>query len=129
MIVVDTNIIASLYLPTDGTETAERLKVAQPDWMAPYLWRSEFRNVLSNHMRHAGLLLEDAVNLQNHAEAMMRGWEYDPISVDVLTLAQESGCTAYDCEFVALAMATKTELATLDKKILRVFPAIAFQPG
>jgi len=33
----------------------------------------------------------------------MMGQEYQVVSSDVLRLAARSGCTAYDCEFVALA--------------------------
>lgn len=40
MIVVDSNILAYLYLPGDFTEQAERLLGENPDWVAPSLWRS-----------------------------------------------------------------------------------------
>ena len=51
MIVVDTNIIAYLYLPTDLTGQAERLLESDPEWAVPVLWRSEFRNVLALYLR------------------------------------------------------------------------------
>ena len=51
MIVVDTNIIAYLYLPTEYTEGAESLLIREPIWSAPSLWRSEFRNVLALYLR------------------------------------------------------------------------------
>ena len=47
MIVVDTNILVYLYLPTKYTPHAEKLLENDPVWIAPYLWRSEFRNVLA----------------------------------------------------------------------------------
>ena len=34
----------------------------------------------------------------------------------------ESTCSAYDCEYVALAEDLKTKLVTTDKQILRDFP-------
>ena len=43
----------------------------------------------------------------------------------MLRLVQKSNCSAYDCEFVALAMQLQTVLITEDKKILENFPAIA----
>ena len=49
MIVVDTNILAYLYLPGDFTERAEALLAKDADWVAPTLWRSEFRNILVVH--------------------------------------------------------------------------------
>jgi hypothetical protein len=43
---VDTNVMSHLLLPTPHTAAAERLLKTDPDWAAPLLWRSEFRNVL-----------------------------------------------------------------------------------
>ena len=37
MIVVDTNVLAYLYLPTDHTPHAEALLQHDPDWAAPLL--------------------------------------------------------------------------------------------
>ncbi len=35
---------------------------------------------------------------------------------------QEAGCSAYDCEFVALAIQLDTRLDTMDGRLLRAFP-------
>jgi predicted nucleic acid-binding protein len=43
----------------------------------------------------------------------------------VLALAAESGCTAYDCEFVALARDLRVKLMTSDGEILAAFPKLA----
>jgi len=51
VIVADTNLIAYLVMPSPYTEAAERLLVREPDWVAPTLWRSEFRNVLALYLR------------------------------------------------------------------------------
>jgi predicted nucleic acid-binding protein len=40
-------------------------------------------------------------------------------------LAAGSTCSAYDCEFVALAQELGTVLVTMDKQILRDFPDVA----
>ena len=45
---MDTNVLASLLLPGPRTEQAEVLLLAQPQWAAPPLWRSEWRNVLTS---------------------------------------------------------------------------------
>lgn len=44
MIVVDTNTIAYLYLLTEHTADVEALLDKDPHWVAPLLWRSEYRN-------------------------------------------------------------------------------------
>lgn len=124
MIVVDTNILAYLYLPTGFSEQAERLLLTQPTWIVPVLWRSEFRNVLALYLRKEILTLEQAYDIQTEAEALLAGNEYDVPSLDVLRLIEASECSAYDCEFVALAKRTNTVLVTEDKKILKQFPNI-----
>lgn len=60
MIVVDTNIITYLYLPTEYTALAERLLEQDPDWIAPSLWRSELRNVLAHYLRKRLLTFDKA---------------------------------------------------------------------
>ena len=52
MIVVDTNIVAYLYLPGEHTAAVERLLERDPEWAAPILWRSEFRNILALSLIH-----------------------------------------------------------------------------
>lgn len=125
MIVVDTNTIAYLYLPCEHTAAAEALFSADPEWVAPALWKSELRNVLIGHVRLDRLTLEQAFALQEEAEDLMRGVEYAVDSPSVLRLARDSGCSAYDCEFVALAKHLGTKLATTDAKVLAAFPSIA----
>jgi predicted nucleic acid-binding protein len=40
-------------------------------------------------------------------------------------IVQRSGCSAYDCEFVALAQSLGIPLVTVDKHVLRQFPGVA----
>jgi predicted nucleic acid-binding protein len=49
----------------------------------------------------------------------------------VLELVRDSDCSAYDCEFIALAIKLDVKLVTMDKKLLRTFPkrAIALSAG
>ena len=122
MIVVDTNVLAYLYLPGQYTDHAERLLQREPEWVAPVLWRSEFRNILASYMRQRVLTFEQARDLQAEAEDLMAGAEFEVDSPHVLELARDSACSAYDCEFVALAMKLGTKLHTMDRKILRAFP-------
>jgi len=125
MIVADTNIISYLLLPTSYTEAADRLYKVDPIWAAPYLWKSEFRNVLALYMRKDIIAFDKALELQEMAESIMTGHEYDATSTQVLSLVNESSCSSYDCEFVALANYLGVKLVTQDKKVLREFPSVA----
>jgi predicted nucleic acid-binding protein len=51
--------------------------------------------------------------------------EFTVPCVSVLSLADISGCSAYDCEFVALAKQLSVKLMTEDKKILAKFSDVA----
>jgi plasmid stability protein len=48
-----------------------------------------------------------------------------PERVDVLDLVSRSPCTAYDCEFVAVAKGMGIPLVTEDRQVLAAFPGIA----
>lgn len=125
MIVVDSNVLAYLYLPGEHTAATERLLEQEPDWAAPPLWRSEFRNILAGFLRRGSLTFEQMVSLQDEAERLLMGAEYDVDSLSVLELVRASDCSAYDCEFVALAQRLQTRLVTMDGRLLRAFPETA----
>lgn len=127
MIVVDTNTIAYLYLPSDFTSSIEAVLQKDSDWAAPVLWRSELRNILAFYMKKRLLDISEATAVQSRAELLLRGNEYEVDSLNVLEIAYRSGCTAYDCEFVYLAQSLNTKLITADKKLFREFPGLAMQ--
>ncbi len=131
MIVVDTNVVAYLYLPGAHTGKAEALLERDADWAAPLLWRSEFRNILAGYMRRKTLTLAAARDLQLEAESLLAGAEHEVDSRLVLELVRDSGCSAYDCEFVALAMTLGVKLVTMDAELLKAFPrhAVALSAG
>lgn len=122
MLIVDTNVIAYLYLPTNYTKYAEALLKKDPHWAAPILWRSELRNVLSLYLRKEIIDLDTAFEIQYQAEDLLKDGEYEVISTSVLTLTNTSSCSAYDCEFISLARSLGKQLVTVDKKLIRAFP-------
>lgn len=125
MIVVDTNVIAYLFLPGEHTEAARTTLAADAAWAAPLLWRSEFRNVLALYLRQRHLTLAASLEVQTAAEELLAGREYAIESEAVLMLAATSGRSAYDCEFVALAQALAVPFVTSDRKLLASFPKTA----
>jgi hypothetical protein len=73
VIVVDTNVLACLYLPGTHTAAAESLLQDDPEWAAPILWRSEIRNILVGYMRRGDLSFERMVALLREAEGVLSG--------------------------------------------------------
>lgn len=129
MIVVDTNVLAAFYLPSPSSEVVTSLFEIDPEWVAPHLWRSEFRNVLATFMRQGRLELDCALELQAAAEELLMDREYALASGDVLRFAKESGCSAYDSEFIALASYLDLKLVTLDRQLLNAYPKRALEPA
>lgn len=122
MIVVDTNVIAYLYLEGEHSRYAEIVLKNDPVWAAPLLWRSEFRNILTLYLRKKILSYTNLLQICKQAESLMAGMEYSVSSEKILDLTYQSNCSAYDCEFVALAKELNAPLITADKKILADFP-------
>jgi predicted nucleic acid-binding protein len=125
LIVVDTNVVAYLLLPGPRTTQAEALLLHHPEWAAPPLWRSEFRNVLTAYLRRDRLKLSEAVALMEKAEALLSAHDEPVASEHVLQLVSNSPCSAYDCEFVAAAEQLGVPLVTEDRAILTAFPDLA----
>ena len=128
MIVVDSNMIGYLYLTSERSSQVERVLHKDAQWAAPLLWRSEFRNVLALYLRKKLLSLEAAQEIMNEAMTLMLGQEYEVVSWQVLSLVAKSSCSAYDCEFVALAQDLGVALVTVDKQVLEQFPHVAISP-
>ncbi len=122
MIVVDTNVIAYLLLPYELSPQADALFNRDPEWAAPIFWRSEFRNLLAGYMRRKTLSFDEVLKVQAEAEALLAGNEHEVDSRRVLELVRDSDCTAYDCEFVVLAMRLGVKVVTMDAKLLKAFP-------
>lgn len=125
MIVVDTNIIAYLYISGKYSEQAASLLKKDSDWHSPLLWRSELRNVLSLYLRKGLLSFDDTLFIMQQAESILSSNEYDVSSASIMRLVQSSNCSAYDCEFTALAQYLNVPLVTSDKKIIKEFPDTA----
>lgn len=128
MIVVDTNLVAYLLVEGPMLAQAEDVLRNDPEWAAPALWRSEFRNVLAGLVRRKQIDLPGALAYWNEADSLVGVPDEQTESAEILRLAHASGCTAYDCEFVALAQKLGVSLVTADSQVLKAFPGTALSP-
>ena len=125
MIVVDNSVLVYFWLPGAFAEWAEAAKAQDGVWAAPVLWRAEFRNVLAGYLRKNLLTEAEANAAYLNVQKDLGAHEFTVPTERILKLVLASDCTAYDCEYVALAQDLKVPLVTTDKQILRVFPKTA----
>lgn len=129
MIVIDSNIIAYLMIPSDRTKEIEKLLLKDSEWITPLLWRSEFRNILTLYMKQSQMSLILAEQTIARAENLLSEREYGVLSSDVLVLTYEKSLSAYDAEYVVLAINFGVPLITVDKKLLKEASEYAVSPS
>ncbi len=129
MIVVDTNVLVAFVFKGDLHQTARAVFFRDRQWHAPTIWLSEFRNVVVTHLRTG--LLEPARGVRGmySARRIITSVRTHSMEDDaVIRIAIPSRCTAYDCEYVALAQQLRVPLITWDRQVLEAFPEIAQRP-
>ncbi len=122
MTVVDTNIIAYLFIPGDCSAAVERLYKKDSNWVAPGLWKDEFINILCTYERAGELSFTECLELIENAEALMFEKSFQIASHRVLAVAHRTQCSGYDSQFISLSEDLGVKLFTYDKKILDVYP-------
>ncbi|MEP7343803.1 MAG: type II toxin-antitoxin system VapC family toxin, partial [Gemmatimonadaceae bacterium] len=128
MIVADANAVAALVLPGDESELTDQLQRADPAWVAPPLVLSELRSVMAKLVRTRRQTPAQACELLNLAVQALEAVTFEPDARLVFELVATSGCSSYDCEYVAIAEELGCPLATFDREVLRAFPSIAVHP-
>jgi predicted nucleic acid-binding protein len=122
VIVVDSNIIAYCWVHGPLTPLAQRVRVKDPDWHVPILWRSEMRNILTGYLRDGSLTRSQIARIMGATEGALEGSEHLVPSEPVFEIVGKSQLSAYDCEFVALASVLTVPLVTADRAVLKAFP-------
>lgn len=122
MIVVDTNVIHYCWVRGQNTETAQAVRQRDPDWHAPTLWRSEMRNVLTAYLRRKLLSRIQIAGILKAASHALAEREHFVNDERVFEVVANSMLSAYDAEFVALAVALDVPLVTAEKAVLKAYP-------
>lgn len=128
MIVADANLLVYLVFRGVQTPIARAVAARDAEWAAPPLWSSEVLSALGSYVKRGDVSVADAADMYSGAAHAIGDREFDPEPVEVLELAARSGCSTYDCEYVAVARALGVPLVTADKQILRAFPGTALSP-
>lgn len=128
MIVIETPLLAGLYLPMEHTPLSEEIYRKDPVWLAPLLWRSEMLSLVTLYFGRDHIDLAKSTEIMSIAEEQMKNKEYRPVASDVLEKAKESNLSSRDCEFVSIATFVGVPLLTLNQGLLKAFPDVAVHP-
>ncbi|HEY4414696.1 MAG TPA: type II toxin-antitoxin system VapC family toxin [Verrucomicrobiae bacterium] len=125
MIVAGNSLLVYFWLPSVFAELAEAVKAQDDAWAAPVLWRAEFRNVLAGYLRKNLLTESEASAAYLKVQKDLGANEFTVPAERIIKLVRASDCSAYDCEYVALAQDLGVPLVTADKQLLKAFPKTA----
>jgi predicted nucleic acid-binding protein len=117
MLVVDTNVVASLLLNGPFSEQARARYAADPDWRSEAFLMTELANVLALQVKLRDMPLPDALNLLSRADALMADGLVEIPHGAALTLATRLGVSAYDARYLVVAQRLQTRLVTEDAKL------------
>ncbi|MFP4607436.1 MAG: type II toxin-antitoxin system VapC family toxin [Thiohalospira sp.] len=122
MIVVDVNVIVHLLTDTDRHPLAMRIYGQEQQWRVPPLWRHEMLNILATMTRNDVLDGRSAGTLWHNALGLFTPREQQPAMDQALEIAIEHGISAYDAQYVTLAMGLDTLLVSEDRKLQQRLP-------
>ena len=125
MIVVDSNVIVARTLTSVLTSKAEKVEQKDPVWIVPVLWRYEFQNILATAMKAKQITPEHALGVWQRVAAILVENESEPSPAKVIDLVAQYGITAYDGQFIALAMEMGIPCITEDQELQEKFRGIA----
>jgi predicted nucleic acid-binding protein len=124
MIVVDSNIVTARNLTSSLTSKAEQVEEKDPVWIVPVLWRYEFQNILATAIRAKQIKPEQALDIWEKVSKILIENECEPSASKVIDLVAQYGITAYDGQFIAVALEMGIPCVTEDRELQAKFPGI-----
>ena len=125
IIVGDTNLVVYLHVESEFTARARQVYAIDSVWVFPPVAHSEAANALTTLTREKWISAETALLCLGLIEPrIVAGFRDVPMKA-VLQLATERGISAYDAQFIVLAMQLGISLVTEDGKLKKRFPGIA----
>lgn len=130
-IVLDANVIFLRFWRDDRTGVVRRLMRRASAVCVPSLWRHEVLSALRGQL-FAGAPRDGLVRAYRRAVSLFEPFEEQPDPVRVLALVERfaadgkhASLSAYDAQYVALAIDQGAVLVTLDAALRAKFPELA----
>lgn len=124
MIVVDTNIIAPLYVRSTLSQAVAELFARDRIWRTEPLALIELSNVLITYEQARYITAARARDCLNRAAAFLQPHLSRVSHQAALSAALRYRVTAYDARFLAVAQQLDTRLVTEDAKLRSAAPAL-----
>jgi predicted nucleic acid-binding protein len=124
MVVIDTNIIAPLYVQSAHTDAVMKLFAQDQIWRTEPLALIELSNVLITYERARYITSATARHCLDRAAAFLQPNLFRVSHQAALDAALRYGTTAYDGRFLALAQQLDTPLVTEDAKLRAAAPKL-----
>jgi len=124
MVLVDTNIIAPLYVRSARTEAVEELFARDAVWRTEPLALIELSRVLITYDRARYITAATERDCLNRAAAFLQPQLFRVSHQAALDAALRYGTTAYDARFLALADQLGSRLITEDARLRAAAPAL-----
>ena len=124
MVLVDTNVIAPLYVRSARTDAVEELFARDAVWRTEPLALIELSNVLVTYERSRYITAATARDCLNRAAAFLQPQLFRVSHQAALEAALDYRVTAYDARFLALADQLGSRLVTEDARLRAAAPAL-----
>jgi predicted nucleic acid-binding protein len=124
MLVIDTNIIAPLYVRSARTDAVMRLFARDQIWRTEPLALIELTNVLITYERARYITAATARDCLDRAAAFLQPNLFRVSHQAALDAALRYGTTAYDARFLVLAQQLDAPLVTEDAKLRAAAPKL-----
>lgn len=125
MIVADTNLMIYLFIPSEFTERARQVYALDRDWVFPPIAMSEAANALATLANEKWITPETAYEALEHIEEQFIAGLRDVSMKATLELAFRKRISAYDAQFIVLALSLGVHLITQDERLKNKFPEVA----
>ena len=124
MLLVDTNVIAPLFVRSALSDAVEKLRARDSVWRTEPLALVELSNVLATYERAEYISAPVAHECLRRAEAFLSPHFFGVTHEAALELALRYRTTAYDARFLAVADQLGSRLVTEDARLRAAAPEL-----
>jgi predicted nucleic acid-binding protein len=122
---VDTNVLACLFIEGPFSANAQALHASDADWRSEPFILIAFTNLLATPIRASRLAPDAGPALVERAKALLADGLHEGDHASALAIAARLSVFAYDARFLCVALALGSRLVTEDATLQRKAPAQA----